>query len=93
MKTIEEAAEIHAIKRHGDRIIHSVDRFESRVSFHAGAAFAQRWIPIEEELPPVGVRVLTKWKEDYDEGVVVHQFIGNDFEFGFITHWRPIELK
>lgn len=55
MKTIEEAAKEYA-NIPIDRVIDEEERyFNSDViyydAFNAGAEFAQRWIPVEEELP------------------------------------------
>ena len=33
-------------------------------SFISGVEFAQRWIPVEEELPPIGEKVITKMTKD-----------------------------
>ena len=35
--------------------------------FKAGVEFAQRWIPVEEELPEVGEMVLTKMEKRYGD--------------------------
>lgn len=68
-------------------------------SFMKGADFAQRWIPVEEELPPIGLPVTCKYnvfdKEYYWSGT----FISHERMMHFIkkhlqiTHWRPVNLK
>lgn len=65
-------------------------------AFKAGVEFAQRWIPVDEELPENDDRVLIKW----DNGnCIVNSFdpFENKWQYDFekitITHWRPIELK
>ena len=60
--------------------------------FEAGVQFAQRWIPIEEELPEKLVQVIVK----FENGWCTCTWITEDGDFAFNvkpTHWRPIELK
>jgi hypothetical protein len=62
-------------------------------AFVAGAAFAQRWIPVEEELPEDNRTVLCL----LPDGSVRTSFLLSD-EYGFAynispTHWRPINIK
>lgn len=60
--------------------------------FEAGVEFAQRWIPIEEELPEKLVQVIVK----FENGWCTCTWITEDGDFAFNvkpTHWRPIELK
>ena len=60
--------------------------------FEAGVQFAQRWIPIEEELPEKLVQVIVK----LENGWCTCTWITEDGDFAFNvkpTHWRPIELK
>ena len=91
MKTIEQAAkefraEFMADGSHLERC--------SDVSFKAGVEFAQRWIPVEEELPEENEVVLVK-------GVIysLALYKGGKFNPDFmlkhedVTHWRPIKLK
>lgn len=55
MKTIEEAAILH--------IYDCVEKSEfdrSELSFKKGVEFAQRWIPVEEELPEMSLEI-TDW--------------------------------
>ena len=60
--------------------------------FEAGVEFAQRWIPVEEELPEKLVQVIVK----FEDGWCTCTWITEDGDFAFNvkpTHWRPIELK
>ena len=60
--------------------------------FEAGVQFAQRWIPIEEELPEKLVQVIVK----FEDGWCTCTWITEDGDFAFNvkpTYWRPIELK
>ena len=60
--------------------------------FEAGVQFAQRWIPVEEELPEKLVQVIVK----FEDGWCTCTWITEDGDFAFNvkpTHWRPIELK
>ena len=65
---------------------------ETESAFIAGVKFAQRWIPIEEELPEKVVQVIVK----LENGWCTCTWITEDGDFAFNvkpTHWRPIELK
>ena len=73
-------------------------------SFLSGVEFAQRWIPIEEELPDIGEKVITKMTKDKrtsygiatrirEEWEINAHWIDHTFSHMNITHWRPIELK
>ena len=59
---------------------------------------AQRWIPIEEELPKNMSSVLVR-NNDYSPIRSIALFMDNLFYPDFVlshsqvTHWRPIELK
>ena len=67
--------------------------------FKAGVEFAQRWIPVEEELPPIDSNVILKFigcrdKTSYWVGVLHNEacrsyYLDRHLKF---THWRPIEL-
>ena len=98
MKTIEEALNI------------AYDECKSNAyfgnGFKKGVEFAQRWIPIEEELPEVGEIVLVKTKinkvttcemyipKDYLDNILGEKEWAASYNFKqAITHWRPIELK
>ena len=84
MKTIEEALNI------------AYDECESNAyfgnGFKKGVEFAQRWIPVEEELPEKLVQVIVK----LENGWCTCTWITEDGDFAFNvkpTHWRPINLK
>ena len=88
MKTIEEAA-----KDFNDSHVngHHPQKWGSDI-FKAGVDFAQRWIPIEEELPPVSQQVIVKLKNDWHTCT----WLLGDGTFAYNikpTHWRYIDLK
>ena len=102
MKTIEEAAkdfnDSHVNGHHPQKWVSDI--------FNAGVEFAQRWIPIEEELPEVGEIVLVKTKinkvttcemyipKDYLGNILGEKKWAASYNFKqAITHWRPINLK
>lgn len=78
--------------------------------FRAGVEFAQRWIPVEEELPEVGEMVLTKMEKRHGDTWVQNYYstatrlenqgewqtvnwVDHSISFGYITHWRYIDIK
>ena len=96
MKTIEEAAkdfnDSHVNGHHPQKWVSDI--------FKAGVEFAQRWIPVEEELPELKEKqysILAKTKTN--EYIVVNVFGDIEylrkgiFEYFNITHWRPITLE
>lgn len=58
MKTVEQAAIDYAYSLEDNDYT-----IETEFAFKAGAEFAQRWISVEEELPPIGEMVLTKMEK------------------------------
>lgn len=104
MKTIEEAA----TNAYGIEVLSSgcnAGVTFGKEMFKHGVEFAQRWIPIEKELPEEGVPVIV---------MLGYKFVGTNIQAtdicrlseniwinclrphhsnGNITHWRPIELK
>lgn len=72
-----------------------------RTGFISGVAWAERWIPVEEELPDNQDIVLVKTDKGCVSTAYLHgkksgficygQEAYNDF--GEVTHWRPIEHK
>ena len=93
MKTIKQAARDFAlIDLNIDAL--TVGKIEG---FKAGVEFAQRWIPVEEELPEENIFVLCI----NPFSAFVACFKGKDKGFRIpnvdeeykITHWRPIEYK
>lgn len=84
MKTIEEALNI------------AYDECKSNAyfgnGFKKGVEFAQRWISIDEELPPVSQQVIVKLKNNWHACT----WLLGDGTFAYNikpTHWRYIDLK
>ena len=72
--------------------------------FRAGIEFAQRWISVDEKLPEIGEKVITKMTKDKrtaygiatrirEEWEINAHWIDHTFSNMNITHWRTIELK
>ena len=72
--------------------------------FRAGIEFAQRWMSVEEELPKIGEKVITKMTKDKrtaygiatrirEEWEINAHWIDHTFSNMNITHWRPINIK
>ena len=60
--------------------------------FKKGVEFAQRWISIDEELPPVSQQVIVKLKNNWHACT----WLLGDGTFAYNikpTHWRYIDLK
>jgi len=92
MKTIEEAAFDYANEKDDFFFEQTLD------SFKKGVEFAQRWIPVEEELPKDNSIVLVR--SIFPKKPTTAFFIDKIFRCDFVgmshkqvTHWRPIELK
>ena len=88
MKTIEEAAkdfnDSHVNGHHPQKWVSDI--------FKAGVEFAQRWIPVEEDLPEKSKQVIVK----LENGWHTCTWIMEDGTFAFNvkpTHWRHIDLK
>ena len=84
MKTIEDALNI------------AYDECKSNAyfgnGFKKGVEFAQRWIPVEEDLPEKFKQVIVK----LENGWHTCTWITEDGTFAFNvkpTHWRHIDLK
>lgn len=97
MKTVEEAAD--DFSGYGYGLCGGIEEayIQGFEGFKAGVEFAQRWIPVEEELPEINwLKCLVKYS---DESIGISPFqIGAGFvnfksDLSTITHWRPIELK
>lgn len=96
MKTIEEAAIEHSESRAKSKIWQD----EIAKDFNAGVEFAQRWIQVEEELPPVDIHITVKFINyrkdvDYWTGMLRTEerrshFLDQHLKF---THWRPIKYQ
>jgi hypothetical protein len=102
MKTIKEAAKEQA---NNPIIVAQGYKLTAYNSFIAGVEFAQRWISVEDELPPCSDEDILIKGTDYrgHEGVVdigymhektprVENFISLSGEVLKVTHWRKIEL-
>ena len=101
MKTIEEAS-IEYVK--SNFLLETIWAQETQDAFKSGVEFAQRWIPVEEELPEVGEKVITKMTKDKrtsygiatrirEEWEINAHWIDHTFSNMNITHWRLIEHK
>ena len=53
---------------------------------------AQRWIDVEDELPPVNELVIAKYRNYEDEKILLLNYQGDEEELGYVCEWRPIEL-
>ena len=87
MKTIKEAAHEYFRKAQ----LHLAPA-GSEYGFVAGVEFAQRWISIDEELPPVSQQVIVKLKNNWHACT----WLLGDGTFAYNikpTHWRYIDLK
>ena len=105
METIEEKSFEYKENVDLSNICDTKDvRFEIQDAFTAGAEFAQRWVSVEEELPEIGEKVITKMTKDKrtsygiatrirEEWEINSHWIDHTFSNMTITHWRPIELK
>ena len=71
MLTIEQASVEYSKEQYDhDPIM----RFQCETHFEAGIEFAQRWISVEEELPPIGEMVLTKMEKRHGDTWVQHYY-------------------
>ena len=97
MKTIEEAATQSYINEVMTGGCNAGSTFGKEM-FIKGIEFAQRWISVEEEIPPFGIRVLIKNKDGFEwfghtnhRGCINYENKNTSCE-PKITHWRPIEV-
>ena len=95
MKTIEEALNI------------AYDECKSNAyfgnGFKKGVEFAQRWIPVEEELPDekngcINKEVIAFTSDNCAYILIYDDYLGwlpngTDADIDNITHWRPLNLK
>ena len=93
MKTIEDAArDFLGLNESNPNYTHTIkDEFELSI-FKAGVEFAQRWIPVEEDLPEKQKQVIVK----LENGWHTCTWLTEDGTFAFNvkpTHWRYIDLK
>ncbi len=100
MKTIKEVAQEYVTNSSGYSPYFGQGEFRTQ-AFIAGVEFAQRWIPIEEELPSENVTVLAKGERGPEKHVWIsviskNRLVGlHSVEYGSIeaSHWRQIERK
>ena len=96
MKTIEEAVIEYSENADIDEETYIADVYDG---FKAGVEFAQRWIPVEEELPPLDVPITAKYicfnKECYWSGIFGSENRRKHFieSHLMITHWKLIDIK
>ena len=101
MKTINDAAQEYAINKY-EGCTGIIE--DTLVDFKAGSRFAQEWISVDDELPKIGEKVITKMAKDKrtsygiatrirEEWEINAHWIDHTFSNMNITHWRPIELK
>lgn len=104
MKTIEEEA-----KENCEYIQDSLRQYDKHFveAFKDGVEFAQRWIPVEEELPPCsdedlllkgiddrgihGIVDIGYMHDSHDGKSCLSNFMSLGGVLITITHWRPIE--
>lgn len=107
MKTIEEASKEHE-QQFGFNSDGEINSSPAE-SFKKGVEFAQRWISVDDELPPCSDEdILIKGidfegRKDMPDIGYMHSsannipykenFISLSGEIMEVTHWRPIELK
>jgi hypothetical protein len=99
MKTIEQAAKNSAFETFPTMMTKEFRPIYEQ-GFKAGIEFAQRWIPTEEELPPLDQKIIVKFinfrnEVDYWTGTLhteerMRHFLDQHLKF---THWRLIELQ
>jgi len=87
MKTIEEATKDFLEYRRG-----ICTGYPPKEWFKAGVEFAQRWIPVEEELPEKLVQVIVKLENGWHATTWITE--NGDFAFNVKpTHWRYIDIE
>lgn len=100
MKKIDESAKEYVQSRPYSTLETPKLKDEAYDGFKAGVEFAQRWIPIEENLPEVnsdnGFSVDVIAKSNNTHYIANYNSIGKSWNikgtsvFYPITHWRPI---
>ena len=109
MKTIEEVANDYVKNKYGefallDVIGEDTSIKDLRNDFIAGVEFATKWINVDDELPQIGEKVITKMNKDKrtsygiatrirEEWEIDAHWIDHTFSNMTITHWRYIDLK
>ena len=99
METISEAAIGYASSKSSSDVF-----IESHIKdFKAGVEFAQRRIPVEEELPDekngyINKEVIAFTSDNFSYILIYDDYLGwlpngTDADIDNITHWRPVNLK
>lgn len=92
MKTIDDAANNYAFGKSSSNVFNKAHIED----FKAGVEFAQRWTPIEDELPPLNTYILTKGtkgEQVYYNSIIMTKLPPIDILKQFYFHWRLIELE
>jgi hypothetical protein len=91
MKTIAQAAAEYALK---------TGYYGDKETFIAGVKWAQRWIPVEEELPENSDNEQSLLVKQDNGRVTICYYYRNNmfwspsfFKLSNVTHWRPTELN
>lgn len=95
MKTIEEAC-MESYSKEGYSDLYAAGK---KSGFEEGAAFLQKWIPVEEELPPCDMKILFKDVKDdtYLKEIYSSEYFADNEIIKEYCHirsfilWRPIE--
>lgn len=100
MKTINEAAE-EWINNPESGVITIADKKIALKAYKAGVEFANKWIPVEDELPEIRKELYEILIKD-DESAFSPFWIANCytpyeildfFKDNNVTHWRRIEVE
>lgn len=105
METIKEAIEEHIpFPPNPDEVFEATEQFLYGLQvarFIQGVVWSERWIPVEEELPPIGENITILLKGEGENGketfnvhtfdkITNHKRLKGWFDFYDFTHWRPI---
>ena len=101
METIDEGATGYKNQTWAESVVCEWDSNELKQfcesDFKAGVEFAQRWIPVEEELPTPNQWLIVKKHNGLKLGMYYDaekRFMsGSSDQTRQVTHWRPIEFK
>lgn len=91
MKTAEQAAREYAESK--STYFDEGATIEMGASFLLGVKWAERWIPVEEELPKEGALCLIKDKFNKIELGVWNGYEWQCEDIDCVALWRPIEHK
>lgn len=73
-----------------------INEFEKMVyehAFNTAIEFANKWIDIEDEFPPINELVIAKYRNYEDEKILLLNYQGDEAELGYVCEWKPIEFK